>query len=94
MFRYLFHALCSRYCPHCPAADDALAVIAAIDYLRREEGDSVEILCDNSEAESLDEQTAVIFNGEASDWQEKRFYAATWQQAVVKAYGWLQLRNG
>lgn len=60
-------------------------IFTDIDLLRKEEGDSVSILCDDPEAETIDVQTAVEVCGFWTDWEEKRFYGRTWVEALTKA---------
>ncbi len=64
----------------------ALAFCIAVEAIRSgHEGNSIEVLCDNPEAESRDQQTAVDCCCDFTDWQAKRFYGATPLDAVLAA---------
>jgi hypothetical protein len=52
----------------------AVQFLIDIDYLRKNEGDSIEIICDNPEAESRDKLTAVDVTGDWTDYSPRRFY--------------------
>jgi hypothetical protein len=56
-----------------------------IEQLRSEEGASVEILCDNPEAESASVQTAIDCCGSWTDWETRRFYGESVLQCLAKA---------
>lgn len=56
-----------------------------IDLLRRDEGDSLHILCDNPEAETNDRLTAVEVTGDWTRYTPLHFWANTWQEAVAAA---------
>lgn len=58
----------SRY--RSAAAKEMMETIRAIEILRRREGDSVEILCDNPEG---DPNNAIVCCGEWTSWIDKRF---------------------
>lgn len=63
----------------------AVAFCIALDALRSDEGNAVEVLCDNPEADSLDQQTAVEVRGEWTGWEPRRFYGATPLAAILAA---------
>jgi hypothetical protein len=64
---------------------DAVQVIGDIEQLRAAEGDSVEILCDNPGADSIDQQTAVEVSAEFTGWRPQRWHGRTWTEALHKA---------
>lgn len=69
---------------------DAAEIIALIDKLRFDEGDSVTILCDNPDFNGQPDRVIVV-NGAWTDWQDRRFGADTLVQALRAAVGSRQL---
>lgn len=77
------------------AARDREALIAAetpeaamlrhIDTLRADEGDSVTILCANPDPDTVEMQQAIVCNGEWTQHEDRRFYAATLSQCLADA---------
>lgn len=63
----------------------AVAFCIALDALRSDEGHSVEILCDNPEADSVDTQCAVDVCGDWTNWEPKRFYGRSPLEAILAA---------
>lgn len=64
----------------------AVAFCIALEAIRAgAEGNSVEVLCDDPEAETRDRQTAVICNCDFTDWHPQRFYGATPLDAILAA---------
>lgn len=57
-------------------------VIADVNACIATEGNSVTILCDNPEAESVDQQSAVEACGDFTDYKPMRFYGSSWMQAL------------
>lgn len=77
---------------HNESIDTALARIAQlgefaamIDELRSEEGDSVEILCDNPDPTSDDEGAAVECCGDWTNWEHVRYYGKNLRTALIHA---------
>lgn len=64
----------------------AIQYVALVDLLRRDQGNSVIILCDNEEAETLAEQCAVEVCAYWTQWKERRFYGETVLAALQAAY--------
>lgn len=62
-----------------------VAAMRYIEELRREEGDSVRILCDDPEASTTDKRLAIECNGSWTDWQDRRFYGESVLQCLAKA---------
>ncbi len=64
----------------------AMAFCIALEAIRSgHEGNTVEVLCDDPEAESLDRQTAVDCSCDFTDWETRRFYGATPLDAILAA---------
>lgn len=61
------------------------SVIEDINHLLMEEGNSITLLCDNPEADKLDEQSAIEVNCGFTRWITRRYYGSSWQEAVSKA---------
>lgn len=57
-------------------------IIGNIESIRQSEGNSVTILCDNPEADSVDRQSGVEACCDFTDWQTVRVYAASWADAL------------
>lgn len=55
-----------------PPAGQAEAILAALERLREDEGNSVEILCRNPDPDGPEDQ-AIIACGHWTDWQSRRF---------------------
>jgi hypothetical protein len=64
---------------------DLLTIIGDIEQCRAVEGDSVTILCDNPEADSLGMQSAVEVCGDYTGYELQRIYGATWKEAIARA---------
>jgi hypothetical protein len=65
--------------------DIGSSIIDNINQIRSTEGNSVTIVCDNPDADSVDEQAAVAAIGDFTRWEEKRWYGRTWADALQKA---------
>jgi class 3 adenylate cyclase len=61
------------------------AAMRYIEQLRRGEGDSVTILCDDPEAETTDRRLAVVCNGGWTEWTDRRFYGESVLQCLARA---------
>jgi hypothetical protein len=66
------------------AASPEREIVALIDQLRSNEGDSVTILCDNPDFNGLPDRVIVV-NGAWTNWQDRRFGADTLVQALRAA---------
>ena len=66
-------------------ANTAMAIVNAIELLRSNDASSVEILCDNREADSVAETMAVAVTDEWTNWQPVRFYGPTLGAALENA---------
>jgi hypothetical protein len=64
---------------------DLCTLIGNIEQCRAVEGDSVTILCDNPEAESIETQGAVEVCGDYTGYDLQRFYGKDWEEAIEKA---------
>lgn len=64
---------------------DLCVVVGNIEQCRSVEGDSVTILCDNPEADSIDTQGAVEASGDYTGYKAERFYGRNWEEALAKA---------
>jgi hypothetical protein len=64
---------------------DLCELIGNIEQCRAVEGDSVTILCDNPEADSIETQGAVEVCGDYTGYELQRFYGKTWEEAIAKA---------
>lgn len=64
---------------------DLCMLIGNIEQCRAVEGDSVTILCDNPEADSIETQSAVEVCGGYTGHELQRFYGKTWAEAIAKA---------
>lgn len=67
------------------APNAPLAFCIALDALRSDEGHSVEVLSDDPEASTVDEQSAVEVCGDWTGWDKLRFYGRTPLEAVLAA---------
>lgn len=68
------YARSSVYVEDVKLALDAWASVVMLELLRKDEGASVTVLCDNPEAVSADVQCAVEISDDWTDWEPKRFY--------------------
>jgi hypothetical protein len=66
-------------------AVEALKTAACLEWLRSVEGDSVEVLCDNPDAENREENNAVICSGCWTDYDPWRFNGKTLLAALELA---------
>ncbi len=64
---------------------DLCVIVGDIEQCRCIEGDSVQILCDNPEADESDKVAAVEACGDYTGHEPQRFYGATWSDALHKA---------
>jgi len=64
---------------------DLCVIVGDIEQCRSVEADSITILCDNPEADSIETQSAVEANGDYTGYEDQRFYGRTWQEALRKA---------
>ena len=64
---------------------DLCVLIGNIEQCRSVEGDSVTVLCDNPEADSVETQGAVEVCGDYTGYELQRFYGKTWEEALAKA---------
>lgn len=64
---------------------DLCMLVGNIGQCRAVEGDSVTILCDNPEADSIETQAAVEVCGDYTGHELQRFYGKTWAEAIAKA---------
>lgn len=64
---------------------DLCVVIGYIEQCRAVEGDSVMILCDNPEADSIETQGVVEVCGDYTGYKPERYYGKTWEEAIAKA---------
>jgi hypothetical protein len=64
---------------------DLCVLIGNIEQCRAVEGDSVTILCDNPEADSIETQGAVEACGDYTGYELQRFYGKDWEEAIAKA---------
>lgn len=62
-----------------------LSVLADIDQCRAADGNSIEIMCDNPDADTAGEQASVVALGDFTDWEQVRYFGLTWQEALRKA---------
>jgi hypothetical protein len=60
-------------------------IVGNIESMCQGEGNAITIICDNPEAESVEKQAAVDIRADFTDFQERRFYAATWPEALAHA---------
>lgn len=63
----------------------AAAFCIALEALRSDEGHSVEVLCDDPEAEAPERQCAVEVTGDWTGWKPRRFYGRTPLEAILAA---------
>lgn len=63
----------------------ALKAVRDINLICATEGNSVCILCDNPEAETIERQSAVECACEFTGWIQRRFYGRDWQEALSRA---------
>lgn len=63
----------------------AMAFCIALDAVRDEEGAAVTVLCDNPEAETTAEQSAVEVTASWTGWEPRRFYGLTPLEAMLAA---------
>lgn len=64
----------------------AVAFCIALEAIRSgAEGNTVEVFCDNPDAEVLDEQTAVAVCADFTEWKVVRFYGRTPLEAILAA---------
>ncbi len=64
---------------------DLAVIVGNIEQCRCQEGDSIMILCDNPEPESVDRQAAVEAIGDYTSYEPMRFYGRDWAEALRKA---------
>lgn len=64
----------------------ALVMGRIIEVLRAEEGDSVEILCDNPDPRTPQEANAIVCHGAWTDYKPLRFHAASLYGCLRKAF--------
>ncbi len=64
---------------------DLCVLVGNIEQCRAVEGDSVTILCDNPEADSIETQGVVEACGDYTGYKPERFYGKTWDEALAKA---------
>lgn len=68
------------------APNAAVAFCIALEAIRAgDEGNSIEVLCDNPDADTVAEQTAVECCCDFTDWEPRRFYGATPLEAILAA---------
>lgn len=64
---------------------DAVLIMEAINFLREQEAELVSICCDNPDPETAKDNCAIECVGLWTNWQEKRFYGITVQNALNDA---------
>lgn len=64
----------------------ATQFVSLTDLLRRDQGNTLTLLCDNEEAETSDQQCAVEICAEFTEWKPQRFYGETVLAALWSAY--------
>lgn len=64
---------------------EAVMVIGNIEQIRSVEGNSVHILCDNPEADSVETQSAVEVCCDFTGWETVRFFGRDWCESLQKA---------
>lgn len=60
-------------------------IVGDIETVRATEGNGIEILCDNPEADDIEKSAAVDVCCDFTEWAETRFYGRTWTDALAKA---------
>ena len=65
--------------------DELVGAFSHIEQLRADEGDSVTILCDDPEADTVDQQLAVECCGAWTDWRERRLYGPSVAACLASA---------
>lgn len=65
--------------------EQAMQVITDIEQCRAVEGNSIEICCDNPDADTGEDVACVIALADFTDWDQVRYHAPTWPAALRKA---------
>jgi hypothetical protein len=64
----------------------AIQIITDIEQCRSaEEGNSIEILCDNPDPDTGEDAACVVAFADFTDWEQVRFFGPTWPAALRKA---------
>lgn len=61
------------------------AVFADISQIQGNDGNSVTILCDNPDADTVDTQAAVEVSADFTGWRSVRYWGCDWPSALHKA---------
>lgn len=70
----------------CQNREQELRIITGdIEQIRNNEGNSVMILCDDPDEDGKNGMTAVVANGDFTDWEDVRYWADSWPAAMAKA---------
>lgn len=67
------------------AMADAIAIIGDIKQVRAAGGNSLTIVCDDPEAETIGKQAAIDVSGDFTDWKEVRYWGKDWTEALHRA---------